>query len=394
METDAPDEVADEMVAGTVGARWGMLRDQVALAHLDTAACGRTSRHVRDRVLAHMSEEARNGGYVTEASAAADLAQARTDLATLLGFSADDVAFVESASAALTQLLGAWPLQHGDAVWVAPSEWGPNLSILTDGGLSIGWLEVDDHGVIDVAALAARLDQERPALVHVTTVSAHRALVQPMADVVAACARHEVPVIADCAQAVGHLDIGGAPGPAAMYGTGRKYLCGPRGVGFLAVRDPWQANLVPRAPALGYDAWPGTERPVRRLESREAFVAGRLGLGMALRELVELGPAAVFTGLQIAAAALRGALGEVPGWEAVGPSPQPSAIVSLRPTRDVDVQAVRESLLGRGVLCTAGYPERAPREMTGPLLRFSPHVDLTVAQVERAARALADVSTL
>jgi pyridoxal 5-phosphate dependent beta-lyase len=112
---------------------------------------------VRARIAAHLSAEAADGGYVAEAAVAEELRRARRMLGGLLGFDEGDVAFLESGSAALAQLLASWPLQVDDSVWVAPSEWGPNLAAFADRGLHVGLVDVDDDGVVDQEALSARL---------------------------------------------------------------------------------------------------------------------------------------------------------------------------------------------------------------------------------------------
>lgn len=367
---------------------WTVRREPSDVLHLDTAACGRTSRGVRARMSTHLDAEASDGGYVAEAVVAAELAEARSMLGSMLGFDARDVAFVESGSAALAQLLASWPLQAGDEVWVAPSEWGPNLAAFDDRGLRVEALDVDPSGVTDLDALSARLAHHRPAMLHLTAMSAHRALAQPVTNVVEICANYDVPVIVDTAQAIGHVPIGGGSAPAAVYGTGRKYLCGPRGVGFLAVRDPWQTQLVPRAPALPAQRWGGDDRPVRRLESREASVASRVGFGIALKEYLTLGAEQIMPALQEVGDALRCALTDVPNWRLRDEPGAPGAIVSLIPVGDVDVQRARSALQAHGLLATAALPERAPNEMTGPLLRLSPHLDLARQDVGQVAHVL------
>ncbi|SFW75346.1 aminotransferase class V-fold PLP-dependent enzyme [Amycolatopsis australiensis] len=376
-------EIPDEQL----GRAWAERRPRTAGLHVDTAACGRTSGAVRARVARHQAAEARRGGYVAEAAIAGELREARARLGALLGFGAEDVAFTESASTALAQLLAAWPVEAGDVVWAPRSDWGPSLAALADRGLRVELLDVDSRGVLDVEALAARLRRERPALVHVTAALSHRAVLQPVAECVAACAEYEVPVVLDAAQALGQFRL--PPGAAAAYGTGRKFLCGPRGVGYVAVADPWQGRLVPRAPALAAGAWPGESRPVRRLESREAFVAGRAGLAVALAEFEELGPSRIMRRLAEVGAATRRALAEVPGWAVCDPVAAPGAIVALRPADDVDPAAVRERLVRRGVVCSVAGAERAPHHLTGSLLRFSPHIDVTAADLERLVRVLA-----
>jgi pyridoxal 5-phosphate dependent beta-lyase len=51
--------------------------------------------------------------------------------------------------------------------------------------------------------------------------------------------------------------------------------------------------------------------------------------------------------------------------------------------------ATRARLLAEhGIVTTVAAPARAPREMTGPLLRVSPYVDVTAAVLERVRAAL------
>jgi pyridoxal 5-phosphate dependent beta-lyase len=379
--------VTDELPHETLGARWSGLRMPAKGLHADTAASGRTSTAVRAAVASHLDLEAELGAYVAEGAAAEQLTEVRRHLGGLLGFDADDVALVESGSAALAQLLAAWPLQPGDRVWAVPSEWGPNLSAFADFRLEVGWLDVDDLGRVDLEALRNRLRTDRPAFLHLTAMASHRPLVQPVEECAEICTAAEVPVIVDTAQSLAQVEF--PPGAAAVYGTGRKFLCGPRGVGYLAVRDPWQANLVPRFPALPPGIWPGQGSPMRSLESREAFVAGRIGLGTALREYSDLGPRQIHERLHGIGRALRAELAEVPGWVLTAPVDAPGSITSLQPEDEhLDVAQVRAELLRRGVVSTACGPERAPGDITRPLLRFSPHLDLTLDGVRELAAHL------
>jgi pyridoxal 5-phosphate dependent beta-lyase len=141
-------------------------------------------------------------------------------------------------------------------------------------------------------------------------------------------------------------------------------------------------------------AWPGEVRPVRRLESREAFVAGRAGLAVALAEFHDLEPARIRHRLDAIGRAARAALGDVPGWVACDPVDAPGAIVALQPVSDeVDVVAVRAELLRRGVVCSVTGVERAPHHLSRPLLRFSPHVDVTLDDLDDLVQVLTAVST-
>jgi pyridoxal 5-phosphate dependent beta-lyase len=72
-----------------------------------------------------------------------------------------------------------------------------------------------------------------------------------------------------------------------------------------------------------------------------------------------------------------------------GPVTAGSAITALRARNGQDVPATRNRLLDEhGIVTTAGAVTRAPREMTEPLLRISPHVDCTAADLDRLRQAL------
>jgi pyridoxal 5-phosphate dependent beta-lyase len=114
-----------------------------------------------------------------------------------------------------------------------------------------------------------------------------------------------------------------------------------------------------------------------------------VGLATAVREYLDLGPVAVAERLGQVGELTRQVLGETDGWEVVGTPPGSGATTALRATRGQDVVGTRAALLHEhGILTTACLPWRAPREMSEPLLRVSPHVDCTVADLERLREAL------
>ncbi|MDT5258305.1 MAG: hercynylcysteine S-oxide lyase, partial [Mycobacterium sp.] len=79
----------------------------------------------------------------------------------------------------------------------------------------------------------------------------------------------------------------------------------------------------------------------------------------------------------------------VPGWAVVEEVEEPSAITTLAPVDGADPHAVRAWLLAqRRILTTYAGVERAPLELTAPVLRISPHVDTTPDDLTIFAEAL------
>jgi len=245
--------------------------------------------------------------------------------------------------------------------------------------------------VVDLAALESRLASAPPALVHLTQVTSHRPLVQPVAAAAALCRAVGVPLWVDAAQALGHVDT--ASGADAVYATGRKWLTGPRGAGVLAVAEPWWDRLTVSASDLMASMRPAQSSPVWFLMAGEASLVARIGLCAAVREYVESDPPRIWSRLAEVGHQTRLALLDLPGWSVVGPANAGSAIAALRATNGQDIPATRARLLdAHRIVTTAGAIARAPREMTQPLLRISPHVDCTPDDLAHLRKALLDLS--
>lgn len=343
---------------------WVADRVPSSLLHLDVAAAGRVSRQVVEAEAAHLRREAEEGAYVAEE--AADLRPGREALAAQVGLGAGDVLLAESTAAAFARLLDAWPLERGARVGTVPGQHGGHALVLADRARRHGWSLVD----LPVDGLG-RVTDVPPGLELVTLpqVPSHCGVEQPAADVLAA----GVPVLLDVAQALGQVDV--VSGAAAYVGTSRKWLCGPRGVGFGVVDPAWQPLLS--AP-LTLRAGDG----MARHDSAESNVAGRVGLAVAARSWSpDLLPV-----LQAAATAARVVLEGAGGWRVVEPLDAGTGITTLRHA-SADPAAVGAALLAEGVLVGVVPRERAA-ELSGPLLRVSTAAWVTPGDLERAAEAL------
>jgi pyridoxal 5-phosphate dependent beta-lyase len=370
-----------------LGTAWWEARPRPAVVHLNSAACSRQSDQVLDAVARHARSEAEIGAYVTERLAEGLLQQGRSVLAGLVGMAAADVAFTESASASVRTLFSRWQLPPGTRVGVLPGEYWHNLAVLHDQGLVPVVLPADDLGRADLAGIERVLRNDPPALVHVTLVASHRGVVQPGRELAGLCRAAGVPLVLDVAQALGHVDCD--LGADVAYAPARKWLAGPRGVGFLVLR-PWiSAQLTPVAPPELFDDGGDGVDHARWYESGDAHIAGRVGLVIALGEHLAAGPGRVRARLAALGRATRERLNGRGGWSVVEPLDEPTAITTLRPPAGVDVAAeVARLAVEHGVQLTAVGRERARQELTGAVLRVSPHVDATLADLDTLAAAL------
>lgn len=363
--------------------QWRAARPKVAGLHLDSAACSRQSFAVIDAAAQHARHEAEVGGYVAAEAAAAVLDAGREAIGALTGLGGSDVVFTTGSNNALDILLSSWAGER--TVACLPGEYGPNLAVMAANRFQVSALPADDLGRLAVEDAARRLADDPPALVHLTPLASHRGVVQPVAALAEVCRDLGLPLVVDAAQALGHLDC--AVGAAAIYSSSRKWMAGPRGVGVLAIRPELAQRLRPRLPPPEM----GLGIPVMKsLELGEANVAARVGYSVALGEHLAAGPGQIRDRLAQLGRMTRTALADVKGWRVVEPLGEPTAITTLAPTDGADPERVRAWLIAeRGIVTTYAEVQRAPFELTTPVLRASPHVDTTAEDLDQFAEALA-----
>jgi pyridoxal 5-phosphate dependent beta-lyase len=368
--------------------QWRAARPKVAGLHLDSGACSRQSFAVIDAAAQHARHEAEVGGYVAADAAAPVLDAGRAAIATLTGMSGSDVVFTTGSNNALDILLSSWTGERTAAC--LPGEYGPNLAVMAVNGFQVSALPADDLGRLTVDDAARQLANDPPALVHLTPLASHRGLAQPLAELAEVCRDVGVPLVVDAAQALGHLDC--AVGAAAIYSSSRKWMAGPRGVGVLAIRPELAQQLRPRLPP---PEW-GLGIPVMQsLDLCETNMAARVGFSVALGEHLAAGPDQIRDQLAQVGRMTRTALADARGWRVIEPLDEPTAITTLEPVDGADPQKIRAWLIAqRGIVTTYAEVQRAPFEMTTPVLRASPHVDTTAEDLDQFAEALTEATAL
>src|SRR3954452_21554123 len=137
----------------------------------------------------------------------------------------------------------------GDRILTTQPEYASNYIALRQvadrTGAAIDVVPDDESGQVDVEALEAGLEWHRKlvSLVHVPTGAG---LVNPAAAVGRVTRAAGVPLLLDACQSVGQMPLDVEDlGCDVLSATGRKFLRGPRGTGFLYVRRPLLERLEP-----------------------------------------------------------------------------------------------------------------------------------------------------
>ena len=259
--------------------------------HFNNAGCALPPGAVLEAVQAHLAREAEIGGYEAEAESPSRFEHTYDAIARMLGCDRTEIALVENATRAWDMAFYSLRFEAGDRILTGQAEYASNviayLQVAQRTGARLEVVPDDAHGQLDVSALRDMLD-ERVKLVALTHVPTNGGLVNPAAQVGALTRAAGVPFLLDACQSAGQLPLDvAALGCDMLTATGRKYVRGPRGTGFLYVRRALIERLEPPFLDLHAADWTGPARfeirpDARRFESWESYVAARIGLGVAL----------------------------------------------------------------------------------------------------------------
>lgn len=290
--------------------------------HFNNCGASLPPQCVMDAVNEHLHLEAIIGGYEAAHRAQDKLEHTYDAIAKLINGSREEVAFIENATRAWDMAFYSFDFQPGDCIITAMAEYASNyiayLQVAKKRGLVIKVIPNDEFGQLDVNTLEHLID-ENVKLISVVHVPTNGGLVNPAKEIGVIAKANNIPFLLDTCQSVGQMPVDVDELNAdIIIGTGRKYLRGPRGTGFLYVRDSLIEQLEP--PFLDLQAATWTERDqfeirkdARRFETWERHVAGQIGLGVAVDYALDWGLEHIYERIRVLADTMRQQLSTLPG---------------------------------------------------------------------------------
>lgn len=363
--------------------------------HFNNAGAALLPSSVIQAIKEHIDLEATMGGYEAAAAVQAKLENFYEVAAKLINCDREEIAFLDNATHAWDMAFYSFNFKKGDCILTSESEYASNyLAFLHQAkhtGLAVKVIRNDSYGQLDIEDLQQQMN-DRVKLIAITHVPTQGGLINPAEEVGKIAQQFNIPYILDTTQSVGQLPIDVKKiGCDFLCATGRKYLRGPRGTGFLYAKKEILKKCDPPFIDLYSAKWNADNEYVlsqsaQRFESWEQNIAGKIGLSVAIQYALQLGIDAIWSRIKFLAENLRNELEKIPTIELRDLGKHKCGIVTFT-CQNKSPQEIQQALAKKKINVSVSIQEYARLDMAKrhlpAVVRASVHYYNTEDEIKR-----------
>lgn len=369
--------------------------------HLDNCGSSLPPQAVVDRMKEYLEYEGQVGGYNAADNRKDQISQFYAESARLLNCNPENIAFCTSATDAFTKAISSIAFQECDYILTTDDDYISNqLAFLSLGkryGVKIERIRNLDNGDLDLDHCESLIKTLKPRLVSITHVPTSSGLIQDVESIGQLCKKYGARYIVDACQSAGQLPLDvGRIGCDFLSATGRKFLRGPRGTGFLYASDEvLDAGLVPLfADQEGWSWKPEDQTQLHttavRFENWEKPYASIEGFAVALRYANEIGLTDIRDRNSILASRLRTEVGAIDGFECMDLGTTLASIVTFksRKSQEEITGIFKEANINFTFATNQSAVIDFDKKGVEWVIRLSPHYYNTEEEIESVVNAL------
>ncbi|SMP28262.1 aminotransferase class V-fold PLP-dependent enzyme [Chryseobacterium profundimaris] len=255
---------------------------------------------VVDSMIDYLELEEQLGGYEVAAKNAEVLEEFYDETARLINAKPSHIAFATSATEAYAKALSSIVFKEGDVIITTADDYISNqiTFISLQKKLKVNIIRTKNlpDNELDIEDLENLIKKHNPKLIAVTHIPTNSGLIQNVEAVGKLCRQYDILYLVDACQSVGQLPVDVKKiGCDFLSATGRKFMRGPRGTGFLYVSDKiLEQDYAPLLLDMRGADW--TEfndyelfKTAKRFESWEMSYASLMGFTHALQYANNIG---------------------------------------------------------------------------------------------------------
>ncbi len=372
---------------------------------LNSAGSSLPPKTVLEKMSDYLQQEELLGGYETAKIRADEIDLFYKETAKLLNCKPANIAFAYNATDAYARALSAIPFKNGDYILTTNDDYISNqisfLSLQKRFGVQLIRANNLENGDIDLMHFEELVKQYNPLLVAVTHIPTNSGLVQDVETIGKICKQYDVWYLVDACQSVGQLIVDVEKIDCDfLSATGRKFLRGPRGTGFLFVSDEvLQNKLEPLFIDMRGADWISAneyemQMDAKRFEMWEFSYATVIGLAEAIRYANEIGIKEIYEYNKQLVKKLRNGLSSISGVRVLDKGSVQANIVTFH----IDNKALNEIqniLKKEKIYFSVSIRQNAiidfGKKNVDWAIRFSPHYFNTDQEIEKTIEVISSI---
>lgn len=369
---------------------------------LNTAGASLMPIPVIEKINQYLDHETRLGGYKVQDLWESEISEFYTQVARLLGAHERNIAFAHDATDAYAKALSSIDFQSGDVILTTNDDYASNqiqfLSLQQRLGVHVIRANNLDNGDLDLDNIEALISEHQPKLIAVTHIPTNSGLIQDVETIGQLCSKHDILYLVDACQSTGQMVVDVSTIKCDfLSATGRKFLRGPRGTGFLYVSDRVleQGNAPLYLDAFGA-TWTSADQyelqsTAKRYETWESPYALVIGLSEAVRYANSIGMDDIEAYNKKIAARLRHNLEAIPKVTQYDRGSVQGNIITFRKDGK-SLDAIKLELDEHNVFYSTSTLEWGlidfKKKGVDGVIRLSPHYFNTEAEMDRVAEII------
>ncbi|KIO74671.1 capreomycin acetyltransferase [Pedobacter lusitanus] len=369
---------------------------------LNSAGSSLVPDTVFNQMMNILTEEAQIGGYAVAGLNQQGIDEFYIEAAKLLNCAPENMSFQTSATDAYAKAISSIEFKAGDIILTTDDDYVSNqlsfLALKKRFGIRIIRAANLPDGDLDLVAFEELVRVHQPKLVALTHIPTSSGLIQAADEVGAICRKYNVWYLVDACQSVGQLVVDVQKmGCDFLTATGRKFLRGPRGTGFLYVSDrALEAGLAPLIFDMVGAEWTSVDvytlvPTAKRFEFWESSIAGRLAFKEALKYANHIGMANIEKYNADLMAQFRNQLGQIKGLHLQDRGTHISSILTLtmdHHTTEEIAARLREHNVYFSLSTIGSAMINFPKKKIKNAVRLSPHYFNTPEELEKVVAIL------
>ncbi len=354
-------------------------------------------KSVVEKMIEYLRFEEEVGGYEADRSRLNQINAFYTETAALLNCKAANIAFAYNATDAFARALSAIPFKSGDYILTTNDDYISNqiafLSLQKRFGVRLLRANNVKNGDIDLTHFEELVKKHKPVLVALTHVPTNSGLIQNAEEVGKICGKYDTWYLLDACQSVGQIVVDVKKmGCDFLSATGRKFLRGPRGTGFLYISDKAiNEKLEPLFIDMRGADWVKADEyemqmDAKRFEMWEFSYSSVVGLAEAVRYANEIGIHNIYNYNQPLLKSLRDGLSAIEGIRVLDKGSFLSNIITFHKTGS-ELNEVEDMLKKERVYYSVSRREYAvidfAKKNVDWAIRLAPHYFNTNEEIQK-----------